>query len=515
MATATPHGETRQERIKRLRWWTLLVLSLSLLITGMDSSILNVAIPTLQRDLGASASDLQWMVASYILIFAGLLLPMGAIGDKFGRAKALRLGLAVFGIASLLGTFAGSVSQFIAARSFMGVGAALIMPTTLSIISNVFTREERGKAIAIWVGVAGLAGLGPLFGGFLLTHFWWGSIFLINVPVVALALLAGAWVVPDSRNPSRAPLDIPGAVLSMAAVSALVYAIIEAPAHGWTGGRVLTGFFGALVLGASFAAWELTTKHPMLDLGLFKNPRFSIGSASVSIASFALLGTVFGMTQYFQFVQGWSPLGAGVRSAPIALGVMFASVNSHRLVKRFGSKHVIAAGLLTLGIEIALINVFGPSTHYFFVFLVIIATTQSMGVILPPSTEAIMGAVPPEKAGVGSAMNDVTRQASSALGVAVIGSAMYSIYANKIAGAVANLPAATASAARDSIGATLDVAATLPAAQGEALRQASRHAFVDAWGIASYIAAAAAIAGALVVIKFLPAKHLPMAKEAE
>lgn len=504
--------ETQQERYVRLRWWMLLVLSLSLVIIGMDNSILNVTIPTLQRDLGADASDLQWMIDSYILVFAGLLLTMGALGDKFGRAKTLRIGLVIFGGASLAGTYASSVGQFIAARSIMGIGAALIMPSTLSIITNVFPREERGKAIAIWAGVAGLGiGLGPLFGGLLLTHFWWGSVFLINVPIVAIAITAGAFLVPDSSDPTRPPLDIPGAILSMAAVSTLVYAIIEAPSRGWTDGRVLAGFFGSAVLGIAFAIRERTTKHPMLEFGFFKNPRFSIGAAAISIGFFSLMGMIFGMTQYFQFVHGWSPLSAGLRTAPIALGIMFASTNSHRMVRRFGSKKVIAGGLLIVAGVTSVIIGYTPDTPYWVILIVMIATTQGLGNIMAPSTEAIMGAVPPAKAGVGSAMNDVTRQVAGAMGIAVIGSAMYSFYSHKMADAVANLAPNVADAARDSVGAAYAIAARLPPEEGEALRQAARSAFTDAWGLATFIASGVAFAGALLVLKFLPAQHLPMA----
>ena len=308
------------------RWLTLVVLSLSLVIIGMDNTILNVAIPTLQRDLAASASRLQWMVDSYILVFAGLLLVMGALGDRYGRASALRAGLLIFLVASLGAAYSRSSGQLIAARAVLGIGGALIMPATLSIITDIFPREERGRAIGIWAGVAGLGiGLGPLVGGFLLEHFWWGSVFLVNIPVVLIALALGPALVPQSRDSQPRPLDIPGAVLSIAAVATFVYTVIEAPARGWTDPIIMGGFVLTIVLGIGFARRELTTPHPMLPFDFFKNPRFTAGAGAISIAFFCLFGMIFGLTQYLQFVHGYSPFEAGLRTAPIALGMMIGS----------------------------------------------------------------------------------------------------------------------------------------------------------------------------------------------
>ena len=339
---ASTESVSKESVVYRRRWWTLGVLSTNLLIIGLDNTILNVAIPTLQREFGASATSLQWMVDAYILVFAGLLLTMGSLGDRYGRRLALQVGLVIFGLSSLFAAQAGSSGQLITARALMGIGGALIMPSTLSILTNVFPRDERGKAIGIWAGVSGLGvGLGPLAGGLLLEHFWWGSVFFINIPIVVVALVTGVLLVPESRDPHPVPLDIPGAVLSISAVTILVFSIIEAPVRGWADGLVLAGFAIGAILVAVFVYWEIQTDHPMLNLAFFRNPRFSAGAGAISIGFFALFGMVFGMTQYLQFVQGYTPLEAGLRMVPVALGMAAGAGLSHRLVARLGTNKVV------------------------------------------------------------------------------------------------------------------------------------------------------------------------------
>ena len=341
------NSASARSAIYRRRWWILVILSMSLLIIGLDNTILNVAIPTLQREFDATATALQWMVDAYVLVFAGLLLTMGSLGDRFGRRRALQLGLIVFGLASFYAAYAASSAQFIGARAIMGIGGALIMPSTLSILTDVFPREERGKAIGIWAAVAGLGiGLGPVTGGILLEHFWWGSVFFVNVPIVLIALIAGILLVPESRDPHPASLDILGAVLSISAVTILVYSIIEAPVRGWTDGLVLAGLVGGAALAAAFGYWEIKTDHPMLNLAFFKNPRFSAGAGAIAIGFFALFGMIFGLTQFLQFVQGYTPLEAGLRMVPVALGMMVGAGNSHRLVGKLGTHKAVAMGLL-------------------------------------------------------------------------------------------------------------------------------------------------------------------------
>jgi MFS transporter, DHA2 family, multidrug resistance protein len=317
------------------RWKILAVLSLSLVIIGLDNTILNVALPSLQEEFDASTSTLQWMVDAYMLVFAGLLLTMGTLGDRFGRKLALQLGLVLFGGASLCVLLVHSSGQLIAVRSVMGIGGALIMPATLSIISNVFPREERRKAIAIWSAMASIGvGLGPLFGGLLLEVFDWHSVFLLNVPVAATALVIGFRLVPNSRDPQPGAFDVGGVVLSIVTLMSLVYAIIEAPERGWLDPIVLGGFGAAVVFGIAFVAWELRTRDPMLHLDFFRNPRFSVASVGLSLASFALFGAIFALTQFLQDAHGYSALEAGAAMVPLAGGLMAGAGSSIKLVAR-------------------------------------------------------------------------------------------------------------------------------------------------------------------------------------
>src|SRR5947208_185625 len=308
-----------QERAYDRRWLILVVLCFSLLVIVLDNTILNVAIPTIVRDLDATNSQLQWIIDAYTLVFAGLLLTAGSLGDRFGRRGALQVGLTLFGIGSRASALAGSASVLIVTRAFMGIGGAFIMPATLSIITSLFPAQERGRAIGVWAGTAGLAGvLGPLVGGFLLQHFYWGSVFLVNIPIVILGLIAGVFLIPTSKDPSAPRLDPLGAVLSIAGLSSLLYGIIEAPQDGWGAPKILVAFVVGAALLVGFVAWERRTDHPMLDVRFFKNPRFTAASSGIAFVFFAMFGAIFVITQYFQFVLGYSPLQTGVRYLPWA-----------------------------------------------------------------------------------------------------------------------------------------------------------------------------------------------------
>lgn len=499
----------RRTRKYRMRWWTLLVLSLSLIIVGLDNTILNVAIPTIQSDLDASASQLQWMVDSYVLVFAGLLLTMGALGDRFGRKLTLQVGLVIFGISSVFAAYSGSSEQLIITRAVMGIGGALIMPSTLSIITDIFPREERGKAIGIWAGTAAFGiGIGPALGGWLVEKFWWGSIFLINVPVTIIALVAGLALVPRSRDPIPPRIDLPGALLSITTLTALVYAIIEAPSRGWLDPVVLGGFALAVILGVLFVWQELRSDHPMLNLDFFRNPRFSAGSGAISMAFFAMFGVIFVLTQYLQFVHGYTALQAGIRISPFAIGMMVGAANSHRLVRRLGTNKVVAGGMALLAVMLASFAFWDVGTSYWVIIASLVLMSFGMANTMAPSTDAVMGAVPLAKAGVGSAMNDTTRMVGGALGVAIVGSVLNSIYSSHMVAATAALPPAAGDAARDSIGAAIRIGGTVGGPPGEALVVAARTEFVNAMGYAFITAAAVAIIGAALVLKFMPAGHL-------
>ncbi|HEX9995446.1 MAG TPA: MFS transporter [Acidimicrobiales bacterium] len=495
--------------VHRRRWGTLVVLCLSLLIIGLDNTILNVALPTLQRDLDASTSQLQWIVDSYVLVFAGLLLTAGAIGDRFGRKGALNLGLVVFAVASVLSAYADSAGMLIATRALMGVGGAFIMPTTLSILTNVFTDpRERARAIAAWSGVAGLGiALGPVTGGWLLEHFWWGSVFLVNVVVVVVALAAGAVLVPTSRDDETPPLDLVGAALSVAGLTALVWAIIEAPISGWGSGPIVAGFAAAAVLLGAFLVWERRVAHPMLPLTFFSNPRFSAASVAVTLVFFGLFGSLFLLTQYLQSVLGYTALEAGVRLLPLALVLSVAAGASARLVERIGTKRVVALGLVLVASGLVLASTASAESGYGLVVSAMMIMAMGMGLTMAPSTESIMGSLPLGKAGVGSAVNDTTRQVGGALGVAVLGSIVSSGYRPDVTDRLAgSLPPEALEVVTDSVGGAVGVAARVGGPAGDVVAAVARTAFADAMGAALLVGAAVAFLGAVVALLWLPAR---------
>jgi EmrB/QacA subfamily drug resistance transporter len=501
------------DHVHQRRWWILGVLCLSLLIIVVDNSILNVALPTLARPesqggLDATTSQLQWMVDAYTLVFAGLLLTAGSLGDRFGRRGALQVGLSVFGLGSLLSAMSSSPGQLIASRALMGVGGAFIMPGTLSLITNVFEGKERGRAIAIWAGVAGLAvAIGPVTGGFLLEHFYWGSIFLVNLPIVAVALGAGALIMPTSKDPTAPKLDLVGAALSIGGLVSLVYAFIEAPTEGWSDTKILGALGIAAVLLVSFFVWERRSTHPMLDMNFFKNPRFTSASASISILFFAMFGTIFLLTQYFQFVLGYSPLKAGVVLLPLALTMMVVAPLSARIVERVGTKLVVGTGLFLAALGVLSFVQLDVSTGYENIFWRLMLMAVGMGLTMAPATESIMGSLPLAKAGVGSAVNDTTRQVGGALGVAIIGSVLASTYGSKVGDAVAGqpLPSGVANDAKSSLGFALETAGRIGGPAGQALAETARTAFVDGMHQGYLVGAAALLLAAIAALIWLPA----------
>ena len=491
------------------RWWTLAVLCLSLFVIVVDNTIVNVALPTLVRELDTSTSDLQWVVDSYTLVFAGLLLTAGSLGDRFGRRGALSTGLVIFGAASAFAAFADGVTPLVVARAVMGVGAALIMPATLSILTNVFTdARERAVAIGLWSAVVGVAvALGPVTGGFLLEHFWWGSVFIVNVPVVVVALLAGRAFVPTSRDPAAPRLDLLGAVLSIVGLAALVWSIIEGPELGWTSTEVVGGLAVAALTLAAFGWWEVRASQPMLDLRLFRNPRFSAASAAITIIAFALFGFIFMATQYLQFILGYSALEAGVRTLPFAGAVMLTAPISSKLVERFGTKAVVVTGLLSFAAGMVVVAGTTTGSSYSRVFLAMVLMGGGMGLAQAPATESIMGALPREKAGVGSAVNDTTRELGGALGVAVIGSILSSLYDDRLVErAGSSVPPPALDAAKESVGSALAVAYQVGGDPGGTLAGAARDAFVHGFTTASLVTAAFAVLGAVVALRWLPAR---------
>jgi EmrB/QacA subfamily drug resistance transporter len=490
------------------------------LLVVVDNTIVNVALPTISRDLNASITDLQWVVDAYTLAFAGLLLVGGNLGDRLGRRRMLQAGLALFAVTSLGAAIAHSSGQLIAARAAMGLAAALIYPATLAILNNVFTNpRERAMAIGIWSGVSGLAvAVGPVSGGLLLAHFSWGSVFYVNVPVVIVALVAGRALLPESRDPNAGRFDPLGALLSAAGISLLTWSVIEAPRHGWASAPTAGGIAGALAILAVFAWHQSRRPDPMLDVRLFRNPRFTAASASIALAFFGLFGFIFLITQYFQAVRGYAPLRAGVATLPFAIVTGALSPVAIIAMKRFGTKLVVAAGLLLMasGFVVAATT---PELAGYWGRIVTAMALMAAGLALTtsPATDAIMGALPPDKAGAGSAVNDTTREVGGTLGVAIVGSVLSSAYGSHVASSLTRLgaPHAAVDVARQSIEAGLTVSARFPGALSPAAGEATRQAFMSGLHAGSFVAAVATAVAALVALAFLPSRPVQAAGEAD
>ena len=490
-------------------------LLLAVFVVNLDTSIVNVALPTLVRELHASTSTLQWIVDAYTLVFASLLLAFGSLSDRVGRKGVLLAGLGVFGLASVAGGLTTTPGQLIAARCVMGLGAAMIFPATLSVISNVFTeRSERALAIGLWGATVGAAfALGPLVGGWLLEHFSWASIFVAMAPVAALGAALIALTVPTSRDPKAPKTDRLGVLLSTAGMGLLTYTIIEAPSQGWGSARTLLGFALAAALLGAFIAWQRRAAEPLLDVGLFRNLRFSAASGSVTIVFFALAGFIFMVTQYFQFLKGYGPLSTGVRQLPVAGSIAVTSVLGTKLAVRYGTKVVVVTGSLLLVGFFAWVSTFSAGTSYLEIAVLMVVGGTGTGFTSAPATEAIMGVVPKAKAGVGSAINDASRLVGATLGVAVIGSVFNSLFSSRLTASLpAAVPAPAAHAAHSSIGAALEAAHRTaigghPAA-GAQLYDAASSAFFSGWSTGCLVAAAVSTAGAIMAALLLPAQPL-------
>jgi EmrB/QacA subfamily drug resistance transporter len=491
-------AQTPAGTVHTRRWYTLAVLCLSLLIIVVDSTIVNVALPTFSRQLHASSSGLQWIVDAYTLTFAALLLLAGTIADRYGRHYALAGGLATFAAGSLAAAFTNTAAELIAARAVMGIGGAFIMPATLSIISNVFTdRAERTKAIGLWSAVSGLGvAIGPVAGGWLLTHFSWDSIFLVNLPIVAVALIAGRWLIPVSRAPQSGRLDLIGAALSVGTLTAATYTIIEAPDNGWLSVTTLGLAVASVVLLTLFVVWEARSDHPMLPLHLFRNPRFTGSGVSITVMFFALSGVVFLSTQIYQFVLGYSPLAAGVRALPSAAALAIFSPLGATLAKRTGSVVPVALGLTAVTAGLAVFATASATSGYGHYILAMVIITAGIGLSMSAATSASMQELPPAMAGVGSAVNDTTRNMGSVLGVAVFGSIAASVFGSRMA------HLAGAHGAAGSMGAAA-AAAHAAGAHGAALLQAAASAFVTGADRAVLAGAVATLAGALIAVRTL------------
>jgi EmrB/QacA subfamily drug resistance transporter len=488
-------------------------LLLAAFAINLDTTIVNVALPTLVRELHASTTQLEWIVDAYNLMFAALVLAAGNLGDRVGRKGVLLAGLGVFGVGTVAGGLGDSPGQLIAARAAMGVGAALIFPATLSLLTNVFIeRGERARAIGLWGATTGVGiALGPIVGGWLLERDGWQSVFFALAPIAALGVVLVSIYVPSSRDPQAPPPDRPGLALSTAAMAVLIYTIIEAPNEGWAAARSIVGFALATSLLVGFIAWERRAAAPMLDVGLFRNLRFSAASGAVTITFFSLMGFIFLVTLYFQFLKDYGPFSTGVRLLPVATMTGITSVLGTGLAVRSSTKLVVAAGLVSLAAGLAWTSTASADTSYLTIAGQMVLIGAGIGLTSAPATESIMGAVPRAKAGVGSAVNDATRILGGTLGVAVIGSIYASLYASRlISGLSVDMPDSVASASERSVGGALGAANQLAASDhadlAAALRDAASAAFFHGFEIACLVAAGVAIAGAAVAIAVLPAQ---------
>jgi EmrB/QacA subfamily drug resistance transporter len=490
----------------------LAALCAAVFVVNVSTTIVNIALPTLVRDLGASTRDLLWIVDAFNLAFAALVLAAGSLSDRFGRKPFLLIGLFVFFAASLAGAWSRTPDVLIAWRALAGVAAAVVYPVTLSILANVFTeRSERVKAISIWGAATGLSvAVGPVVGGAFIETFWWGSILVFNGAAAAIALLLALLAVPNSRDPSTPPLDHVGLLLSTVALGTLVYTIIEAPDHGWSSTSTLVGFVVAAIVLGVFVLQEARVSHPMLDVRLFTNLRFTAASGAVTSAFFALFGFVFLVTQYFQSVQSYGALETGVRMLPVAGSIAVASLIGPRLAVAIGSKLVVAFGLVSLSVAFAWASTVGIDTSYLVVAGQMIFLGAGIGLTSTPATEAIMGVVSADKAGMGSAVNDATRELGGTLGVAVIGSVALSVYRDGLNGVA--LPEELIHPARDSIGAALGVSRHIVETKGDAgtgaaaqLTDMAQRAFVDGFSTGCVVAAAVTAAAAALTLIYLPA----------
>jgi EmrB/QacA subfamily drug resistance transporter len=503
-------GTMDQQTIQRRRWGILSVIIVALLAIVIDNTVLNVALKTIAEPrggLGATQSQLEWAINSYTLVFAGLLFTFGVVGDRIGRKRMLMIGLLIFGVGSLLSAYSHSPTELIFARAAMGLGGAAVMPQTLSIISNVFEPKERPRAIGLWAMAVGIGvATGPVLGGLLLAHFWWGSVFLINVPVTAIGIAAIAILVPESRNPAPGKVDYLGVVLSVLGLVLLVYGIVQGgDAGSWVHPDVLGAIFGGLAILALFGWYEARIAHPSLDVRLFRDPRLSASVGALALLFFGMGGVFFFTSFYLQNVRGYTPLDAGLLTIPFAAGQLLLSPRSASLVRRYGPKAVGFTGMLVMAIALAGYATLGTSTPIWVLGVLFFVQGAGIGAAMPSATSAVMDVLPRERAGAGSALTNTARQVAVALGVAVLGSILAQSYRGVLSPHLTVLPSALRATAVQSISATQAVAAQAGTAGRQLLAPADA-AFVHAMHITTLVAAVIALASAVVVLRWMPGR---------
>ena len=505
------HLSMDSEVVYQRRWLILGILSLSLVITLLNNVTVNVALPELSKDLGADNTELQWIMDAYVVVFGGMLLVMGAFGDRFGRKPALLAGLLIVGVVSAAtAQYASTSEEVILARALMGLGAALVMPATLSIIVVVFPPEERGKAIGIWVGMAGIgAPLGLLVGGWAVENFDWRAVFWVNPPVIALAMVLGITMVPNSRDERRVPMDPVGAVLSVGSLASILYAIIEGPSAGWTSNEVLGPGLVGLVLVMAFVSWERRVEHPMLPIDFFRDRGFTLGLVAISLTFFVLFSFMFTQMLHFQLVRGHTAFQAAIRFLPLPLGLMPAAANSDRLCEKFGNNNVVAVGLTLIAMAMLIFTTVEIGTEYVRLALIFFLCGMGMGLTMAPSTTLVMDSIPQDKAGVGSATNDASREIGGAFGIAIAGSVLNEVYQSKVEIPVGLEQYSTV--ATESFPAAIQIGLDLLSrgdVLGYQLIESSRLAFMDGMTAAAAVAAVVALINAILVKMYMPNRNL-------
>jgi EmrB/QacA subfamily drug resistance transporter len=508
-ATASPIRPYR-------RWLALGILCLSLLIVTLDNTVLNVALPALVRSLGATSTDLQWIVDAYVLVFAGLLLAAGSVADRFGRKWTFVAGLVAFAGCSIWAAFSGSVGMLIAARASMGVGGALIMPSTLALITNMYSDpRERQRAFGLWAATTGAGvALGPIIGGLLLAHFAWGSVFLINVPIAAVALVLAFPFIPNSRNPQAGRPDLLGALLSISGLGLLLWAIIDAPVHGWSSPTVIGAGIGGVAVLVCFAVWERFASQPMLRLSFFRNRNFSVAAVSVSMVMFGLFGALFVLTQFLQFDLGYTALQTGIRVLPAAGCIIVVAPFTSLLDRAFGAKIVVGGGLVLIAGGLWQISGVAVTTTYGGIVAGMVLLGVGAALVIPSVTASVMGSLPSEHTGIGAATNGAFLQVGGALGVAVIGSQLSTRYQARMTASLVpyHMPAGVESTILGSVGGALGVAAREGGMVGEALAGWARAAFVSGMDLAFLTGALVAVAAALLAVVALPGRMPDLAR---
>ncbi len=504
--SATPG--TPPVRPVRGRGLILAVLCVSLLLVTLDTTILNVALPVIVRSLHASSSSLQWIVDAYAIVFAGLLLVAGSLGDRLGRKWVFMAGLLVFAAASAMSAFSGTSDRLIAARALMGIGGAAIMPSTLSILTNTFTQaRERAQAIGIWSGTTGLGvAVGPVAGGWLLAHFWWGSVFLVNVPIALIGLLAAIWLVPNSKNVNAKRSDPIGAGLSIVGMGLLLWGIIEAPNRSWSSPVILGAIAAAVAILAGFIVWERHSTHPMLEVRFFASRRFSAAMAAMALLMFALMGVLFLITQYLQFSLGYTAFATGLRIAPIAVVLLIVAPLSSVVDHIVGTKPVVFAGMVIIAVGLGLLSQVTVHDRYMDVFPALVLIGLGVGLAFAPSTESVMGSLPADQAGVGAATNGAALQTGGAFGVGVLGSLLNTRYQNRLAPVLAHykMPASILHTITGSLGGALAVSQHVGGVLGAELASFARQSFVSGFDLAVTVGAVVVGAAGLAVLVVLP-----------